>query len=338
MSNSSFVTYTKISPNKTHPRNHAIDMVIVHSFVGNVTAKEGCNCNGFTKYNPVSGASCNYVVGFDGSIGLCVPEEDRSWCTGGTKSINGISGKKIDHRAITIEVASEVKSPYEITDAAMEALIQLLVDICRRNPGIKTLKWCNDKELVGQVNLQNMALHRWFKPSKSCPGDYIVSKLPFIVDRVNSILGSQEPIEKKEHVIYKVYNNQKWLGEVMDYNNVNGNGYAGNDESPVSAIAIKAEHECMTYRVHVAGGKWLPWVSGYNTKDNKNGYAGNKGQPIDAIQIKPIDGYDVRYRVSTFGSKEYLPWVTNYNLKNGDGYAGIIGRTIDKVQIELIRK
>lgn len=329
MSNSSLVTYTKISPNRTHPRNHVIDTITIHVYVGQVTAERGCNGSGFTTYNPFTGSSCNYVVGYDGSIGLCVPEEDRSWCS---------NSRSNDQRAITIEVASERTSPYEVTDAAMDALINLLVDICRRNPSIGRLRWCNDENLIGQVNIQNMTLHRWFKPSKSCPGDYLVSKHPFIVDRVNSILGSQEPIEKKEHVIYKVYNNQKWLGEVMDYNNVNGNGYAGNDESPVSAIAIKAEHECMTYRVHVAGGKWLPWVSGYDTKDSKNGYAGNKGQPIDAIQIKPIEGYDVRYRVSTFGSKEYLPWVTNYNLKNGDGYAGIIGRTIDKVQIELIKK
>lgn len=328
MSNSSLVTYTKISPNRTHPRNHVIDTVTIHCYVGQVTAERGCNGSRFVIYNPISGSSCNYVIGCDGSIGLCVPEEDRSWCS---------SSRSNDHRAITIEVASETAKPYTVTDEAMEALIKLLVDICKRNPKIGTLKWRDNKSLIGQVSMQNMTLHRWFA-NKDCPGDYLVSKHPYIADRVNAILKSQEPIEKKENVIYKVYNNQKWLGEVMDYNNVNGNGYAGNDESPVSAISIKAEHECMTYRVHVAGGKWLPWVSGYDTKDSKNGYAGNKGQPIDAIQIKPIDGYDVRYRVSIFGSKEYLPWVTNYNLKNGDGYAGIIGRTIDKVQIKLIRK
>lgn len=81
MSNSSLVTYTKISPNRTSPRNHKIDTISIHCFVGQVTAKSGCNAGAFTKYDPDNGASCNYVVGHDGSIGLCVEEKDRSWCT-----------------------------------------------------------------------------------------------------------------------------------------------------------------------------------------------------------------------------------------------------------------
>ena len=43
MSNSSLVTYTKISPNRTSPRNHKIDTIRIHCFVGHVTAKSGCN-------------------------------------------------------------------------------------------------------------------------------------------------------------------------------------------------------------------------------------------------------------------------------------------------------
>ena len=132
--NSSLATVKMISPNKTVNRNHVIDTITIHCFVGQVTAKRGCEV-----FQPSSKqASCNYVVGYDGSIGLCVEEKDRSWCTGGTMKVNGISGSSNDYQAVTIEVASNTTHPYAITDKAMAALIELCADICRRN-GIKKL-------------------------------------------------------------------------------------------------------------------------------------------------------------------------------------------------------
>ena len=43
------------------------------------------------------------------------------------------------------------------------------------------------------------------------------------------------------------------------------------------------------YRVILQNGRVLPWVIGYNIKDNKNGYAGNLGQPISCIEIEFIN-------------------------------------------------
>lgn len=176
--NSNLVIYKKISPNKTSPRNHVIDTISIHCYVGQVTAKSGCNASHFVKYDPINGASCNYVVGYDGSIGLCVEEKDRSWCT---------SNRANDNRAVTIEVACEPKSPYKVTDKAMSALIELVADICKRN-NIKELKWKGDKSLIGQVDKQNMTVHRWFA-NKSCPGDYLYGKHGYIAEQVNKKLG-----------------------------------------------------------------------------------------------------------------------------------------------------
>ena len=89
MSNSPLVTHTVLSPNHSGKRNHAIDTITIHCFVGQVTAKRGCEV-----FLPKGNASCNYVVGYDGSIGLCVEEKDRSWCT---------SSRSNDNRAVTIE-------------------------------------------------------------------------------------------------------------------------------------------------------------------------------------------------------------------------------------------
>lgn len=190
--NSPLATVKLISPNRTINRNHAIDTITIHCFVGQVTAKSGCN------FFLTSGTSCNYVVGYDGSIGLCVEEKDRSWCSGGyTKDaagnkipirVNGISGSSNDYQAVTIETACEAKHPYAITDKAMDALVELCADICRRN-GIRQLLWQGDKSLVGNIAKQNMTVHRWFAP-KACPGDYIYNRLGEIAAKVNTKLGT----------------------------------------------------------------------------------------------------------------------------------------------------
>ena len=173
--NSPLVTYTNITKNKTPNRNHAIDTITIHCIVGQWTAKKGCDYFAST----TSKCSANYVVGKDGSIGLSVDEKDRSWCS---------SNAENDHRAVTIEVASDTKAPYAVTDAAYNALIQLVADICKRN-NIKQLLWKGDKSLIGQVDKQNMTVHRWFA-AKDCPGDYLFERHGDIAAKVNAILNS----------------------------------------------------------------------------------------------------------------------------------------------------
>lgn len=173
MSNSKLVVYKKISPNKNHPRNHKIDTITIHCMAGPLSI-ESCG-NLFAKSS--TQASSNYGIGPDGRIALYVDEGDRSWAT---------SSASNDNRAITIEVASSSKHPYEVTDAAYKALIELIADICKRN-NIKKLLWKGDKNLIGQVDKQNMTVHRWFK-NKACPGDYLYNKHPDIVKKVNKKL------------------------------------------------------------------------------------------------------------------------------------------------------
>lgn len=201
MSNSPLVTYTKLSPNKSD-RKSKIDSVIIHCMVAQWTAKQACDY--FSQASV--GCSPNYCVGKDGSIGLSVNESDRAWCSGGKDSngnpikVNGISGADFDHRAIAIEVASDTKHPYTITKEAYNALIRLLVDICKRN-NIKKLLWKADKSLVGKTEQQNIGVHRWFA-NKSCPGDYIYNRLDEIVNEVNKQLNKQ--LNKQPNSLYRV--------------------------------------------------------------------------------------------------------------------------------------
>lgn len=171
--NSPLVTYTNISPNRNSPRNHSIDTITIHCMCAQWTAKQCCDY--FAKES--TKASSNYCVGKDGSIGLSVEEKDRSWCT---------SNRPNDHRAITIEVASDKTAPHKVSEKAYNALIDLLVDICKRN-NIKRLLWKADKTLIGQPEKQNMTVHRWYA-NKSCPGDYLYNLHSQIADEVNKRL------------------------------------------------------------------------------------------------------------------------------------------------------
>lgn len=190
MSNSPLVSYTRISPNKTSPRNHAIDTITIHCVVGQLSVETLGNV-----FAPVARkASCNYGIGYDGRIGMYVEEKDRSWCT---------SSKSNDNRAITIEVASDTSHPYAVTEKAYASLINLCVDVCRRN-GIKELKWKGDKSLIGKVDKQNMTVHRWFA-NKSCPGDYLYNLHGQIAAEVNQRLnGVNEEVTAPVQPYYRV--------------------------------------------------------------------------------------------------------------------------------------
>lgn len=174
--NSPLVTCTRLSPNCTRPRSHRIDTVTIHCTAGQGTAKQILDLPHFVNPN---GSSCNYVVGKDGSIGLCVAEENRSWCS---------SDRANDHRAVTIEVSSEPRHPYAVTGAAYAALLDLLEDVCRRN-GIKKLVWSDSRaDRTGHKNGCNMTVHRDFA-AKACPGEYLYSRHGQIAAEVNGRLG-----------------------------------------------------------------------------------------------------------------------------------------------------
>lgn len=173
MTNSKLVNIKMLSPNCTMNRNHKIDTITIHCVSGQLTAKQLGNLF----LNPNYKASSNYGIGVDCKIGLYVEEKNRSWCS---------SSASNDHRAITIEVASDNFHPYHVNNDVLDTLILLLVDICQRNK-IKKLLWQADKNLIGQIDKQNMTVHRWFK-NKECPGEYLYNLHPEIAKRVNEKL------------------------------------------------------------------------------------------------------------------------------------------------------
>lgn len=175
MSNSKLVSYTRLSPNCTKPRNHSIDKITIHHMAGNLSV-ETCGA----VFAPSSRqASSNYGIGSDGRAGLYVDEANRSWCS---------SNKANDNRAVTIEVANDqVGGNWHISDTALAKLIELCVDICKRN-GIARLNYTGNKS-------GNLTMHKWFAAT-ACPGPYLESKFPYIAEQVNARLAGASASDK----------------------------------------------------------------------------------------------------------------------------------------------
>ena len=160
MSNSKLVSYTRISPNRTSPRRHKIDPITPHMVVGQLSVET----IGSIFAPKARQASSNYGIGYDGRVGLYVPESDRSWCS---------SSPTNDHRAVTIECASDLTPPYAINGRVYDSLIKLCADICKRNE-IKSMKWRADPTLIGDIARQNVTVHKWFA-NTACPGSICIA-------------------------------------------------------------------------------------------------------------------------------------------------------------------
>lgn len=198
MSNSPLIDCKVLSPNHSGKRTHKIDRITPHCVVGQLSAENIGKCfpNG-------RGASCNYGVGYDGRQCLIVDEDNRSWCT---------SSSENDQRAITIEVASDKTEPYAFTDEAYAGLLELCIDICKRND-IKKILWFNDKKKSLNYKPADgecvLTVHRWFA-NKSCPGNWMYQRMGQLATQINKALegaSSNEQIHKKPNdgkTLYRV--------------------------------------------------------------------------------------------------------------------------------------
>lgn len=176
--NSSMVAYTKLSPNHSGQRTHAIDRITPHCVVGQCTA-EGLG-DWFAKTS--TQASSNYSIDKDGRVGLYVEEKNRSWCS---------SSNANDQRAVTIECASDTTEPYAFRDVVYQKLITLCVDICKRN-GKTKLIWFGDKDKTLNYTPKSgemiLTVHRWFA-NKSCPGNWMYARMGDLAAKVTAQLG-----------------------------------------------------------------------------------------------------------------------------------------------------
>lgn len=122
-----------------------------------------------------------------------------------------------------------------------------------------------------------------------------------------------------------VKNRDDWAGEA--------------DGKAIKAFALKVSKGSVKYRVHSIVNGWLGWVDGYDTNDYNNGFAGDYTD-IDMIQVYYYtpEGYfykEAVYRVSDINNITYYPVQVDTKVEppKYDGYAGVPGVPIDKLQI-----
>ena len=275
--NSSLVSYTKLSPNHSGQRTHSIDRITPHCVVGQCSVEILGSI-----FLPTSRqASSNYGIGVDGRVGMYVEEKNRSWCS---------SSNANDQRAVTIECASDTTEPYAFKDVVYSRLVELCTDICKRNGKTKLL-WLGDKTKTLNYTPASdemvLTVHRWFA-NKSCPGNWMYARMGDLASKVTAALGGSAetatPTEQEEStatikvgdlvtITGSTYYNGKtipgWVKKLRWYVvEVSGDRAVVNKDesgkyaimSPVktSALAVAGAATAETYRVHtVAHGDTL---------------------------------------------------------------------------------
>lgn len=248
--NSPLTTYTRISPNKNANRNHVIDRITPHCYVGQVTVQD----MGAWLCNPGAQASANYGIGRDGAVGLFVEEKDRAWTS---------SSGENDHRAVTIECASDKYDPYKINDVVYNRLIELCTDICRRN-GKDTLIWFSDKAKTlaynPKPNEMVITVHRWFA-NKSCPGKYIYDRLGTIAETVTKALRGDSGASGDKYVVRLAFDQP--ATQTNSYNNLD---YAKieADRHPGYSVYVAETGECVYTSLQELGytsDEWIAMIS-----------------------------------------------------------------------------
>ena len=121
--------------------------------------------------------SANYWITNDGAIIPNVDEENRAFTSG---MAGYPAGAAADHRNITVEVSNTPegvrKRTWEISDAALEALAQLIADVYRRH-GLGTVRRGADR---------GIGIHSDWVPTE-CPGPYMRARLGDVITRAESL-------------------------------------------------------------------------------------------------------------------------------------------------------
>ena len=177
---SKLVNDVRLSPNCSSRDGRKINRITIHHTAGVASVD-----NLLWMFAQQSrGASANYVIGNDGQIGGCCPEELRSWCSGSWDN---------DTQAITIEVSNSASGePWPVGAAAWNSMIRLCVDICRRY-GFRM--WTDKDKKTG-----SLTAHRWYQAT-ACPGTYLYERFELICKEVNRILDYDKKVDDLEKTV-----------------------------------------------------------------------------------------------------------------------------------------
>lgn len=165
-------------------------------------------------------------------------------------------------------------------------------------------------------------------------------KKSFVVPQKQKIYEVKEPIKEKQlnnlnskdtiEIAAHIFDG-KWSEEKIGINNLILN--STKNLFPISALAIKTSKGILKYRVHLIGGGWLKWITGYDLLKLHSGYAGIKNSNIDAIQMQltGIENFKVIYRIGY--KNKFSDWI-----KEEYKWAETKNQIISSVEIKIVPK
>lgn len=301
---------------------------------------------GITVHNTGNSASADseiaYMISNDREVSYHIAVDEEHAVQGLPLNRNawhcGDGNGKGNRKTIAIEICRSTSDDESLFDRAEENTAELIAALC------KEYGWTTDYIYTHQ---------HW--NGKYCPHKTLDRGwdrfLSMVQDRLNALEENVEPEETSDSsesednedtdvtVTYAVkLEDGTVLPEVQNLED-----YAGIKGRRIVGIAARVDRGELKYQVHTVGGGWLPYVTGYDWDDAVNGYAGN-GKVIDALRVyysTPGDiieesGYKkAKYRVALAGGN-YYSWQLDDETSNGqDGYAGMFGKPIDRVQIVI---
>lgn len=237
----------------------------------------------------------------------------------------GDGNGKGNRKTIAIEICRSTSDDESLFDRAEENAAELIAALC------KEYGWTTDDIYTHQ---------HW--NGKYCPHKTLDRGWERFLDMVREKLGGDDSGESCGTDVNVTYAVQLEDGTILP-EVTNLEDYAGIRGRKIIGIAARVDRGELKYQAHVMGGGWLPYVTGCDWSDAVNGYAGN-GCVIDALRVyysTPGDiveeaGYKkAKYRVAPV-ERDYYSWQCDDETSNGqDGYAGMIGKPIDRIQIVI---
>ena len=190
MSNSNLATEKYIAHSNNYSVGRSgrkIEKVTIHHMAGVLSAKQ---CGSIFK-NGNRQASSNYGIGKNGEIALFVDESNTSYADANWDS---------NCKSVTIECSNnKTGGDWTVSDTVLNSLIKLIADIFKRN------------NLGKAVKGKNITWHSMYSAT-ACPGNYLRSKMDYIVDEVNRKLEGKpsKPAKPENPKEPKIDEDGKW--------------------------------------------------------------------------------------------------------------------------------
>ena len=305
-------------------------------FIHNDAGSENANTAFYRNWLPTHDLGNGFAHYYIASDGILQAEDDHNmaWHCG---QYDGNSNY------LSIEVCQSM-GDIKIFKSNEEKALQLAAQKCRQYnivPNTSTIR-LHQEVYATACPHRSVEIHGGASSAKA----YFIARIRQLMGEnvnipVNSVTSPTSPVSNTSNPgIVFTYAVQLTNGTVLP-EVTNLNDFAGAVGKRIANVAIKVNKGKIKYQVHVIGGGWLPWVTGYNWNDFNNGYAGNS-QAIDAIRVyyeTPSDiiskfGYQkAQYRVAPLNSP-YYAWQFDDETTDGqDGFAGCFGSAIDRFQL-----